>query len=132
MRPFACTGLIVAGTALLAAGCAASEGRTSAAIGRQCFNASTISGFVEATRDHVIVNTGPRDYYRLDTFAPCEDLDFRETIAIKATSGSPWVCSGMDAELIVPSTIGPHTCMLRNMRKLSPVEVQALNHPRRK
>lgn len=124
---------LVTGAAVLAlAASLPAAGPGAARSPRQCFHASTVSGFTEATRHSVIVTTGPRDYYKLDTFGPCDDLDFRETIAIKATSGSEWICSDMDAELIVPTTIGPRTCHLQNMRKLSAAEVEALRHPRKR
>jgi hypothetical protein len=131
MRPLNVASIAAVGSALLLiAGCAASAGRTAATSARQCFNAGTVTGFVDANENSVVVTTGPRDYYRLDTFAPCHDLDFRERIALKATSGSPWICSDMDAELIVPTAIGPRTCMLRNMHKLTEAEVRALKAPK--
>jgi hypothetical protein len=55
----------------------------------------------------------------------CPQIDWAEKIGIR-TRGSEWICSGLDADLISPTSIGPQRCAVRMMRKLTPAEVAAL------
>ena len=120
-----------AATAALLAACNAygeSPVGTAAAAssGRQCIYTPNISGFRRGPNDTVIINTNSRDYYEFKTQAFCADrLDWRHSIALRSHTGT-FVCSGYDAEIYVPDTIGAIYCPVYDMRKLSPQEVTTL------
>jgi hypothetical protein len=92
---------------------------------RQCFLNSNVSGFAAQGNEAVNLRVGVRDYYRLDLMAPCFDVDWNMRIAL-VSRGSNFICAGADAEIISRSEMGPQRCMVRSIRKLTPVEVAAL------
>jgi hypothetical protein len=92
---------------------------------RACFHASNVSGFRAPDDKTVYVRVGVRDIYQMQMMGSCPQIDWAERIGIR-TQGSEWICSGLDADLISPSSIGPHRCPVRMMRKLTPAEVAAL------
>lgn len=95
---------------------------------RQCFWARNVNNFASNDEHIVNVKVGVRDVYQFEMFGRCPDVDWSHRVAL-VSRGSSYICSGLDAELIVPSPIGPQRCNVRNIRKLSPAEVAAL--PRR-
>lgn len=101
-----------------------------AAAGRQCFYADSVTGFTPVGRDAVDVHVGPRRGYRLELAAGCEEVDWANRIAIRSRSGSSFVCSPFDAELVIPSTTGPGRCHVTAMRPLTEAELQARQRPR--
>jgi hypothetical protein len=92
---------------------------------RACFHASNVSGFRAPDDKTVYVRVGVRDIYQLEMLGACPQIDWAEKIGIQ-TRGSEFICSGMDADLISPSSIGPHRCAVRALRKLTPEEAKAL------
>ena len=96
-----------------------------AASDRQCFVASSVSGFHALDRDTVLVTVGANRTYQLDILGTCQDIDWSNRIGIRSTSGSSWVCRGQDAELIVPGPAGVDRCPVLGVRLLSPEEVRA-------
>mgnify|MGYP001039999279 CR=1 FL=1 len=92
---------------------------------RACFHASNVSGFRAPDDKTVYVRVGVRDIYQMQMLGACPDINWAEKIGIR-TQGSEWICSGMDANLISPSPIGPHRCAVRALRKLTPEEAKAL------
>src|SRR5690606_26149204 len=82
-----------------------------ASSGRQCFRPADVTGFRPVDRTTVIVSVGPRDRFRLDLMAPCPDVNWSERIGIR--SRTMRVCTGLDAEIVAPSSIGPQTCPVR-------------------
>ena len=121
--------------AVLASGCAGANGAADTDMAaarspdaeRSCFWPSAVNGFTDAGRDRVYVHTGPNDVYLFEIFGTCPDLNFTEKLALK-TRGSGMVCSGLDVDLIVPSTIGPQRCPVRMIHKLSEAERAALRN----
>jgi len=97
---------------------------------RQCFWARDINGFNAVDDRTVNLHVGVKDVYQLDLLSSCPDVDWTEHIAIESR-GSSWICSGLDAVLIAPSSIGPHRCMVRSVRKLTPEEVAALRQKKK-
>jgi Family of unknown function (DUF6491) len=94
----------------------------------QCFWTRMIDGFA-APDDHTLnVRVGVRDVYQFQMLGPCPDIDWNQRLALVSRGGSN-ICSGMDAEVITHTPIGPQRCAVRSMRKLTPEEVAAL--PRR-
>jgi hypothetical protein len=93
---------------------------------RQCFWARDVDGFAAADDKTVNVRVGVHDVYQFEMFGHCNDVDWAEKIAIVSRGGSSLICSGLDADLIVPSTIGPQRCPISHMRKLTPEEIAVL------
>lgn len=91
---------------------------------RDCFRAGQVNGF-SAESDRVVhVSVGANDHYRLDLLGACPDVDWSNRIGIQSR-GSSWICSGLDATLIVPSAIGPQTCPVSRVTKLTEAEAAA-------
>ena len=118
--------------AFLAAGavtaaCAATypESRQAITAHRQCFLAGQVNNFWGATDTSVFVRVGVNDVYKLELSGMCSDIDWANQIAVRATGGGSWICRGLDAELLIPSSIGPQRCLVTDIRKLSPDEAKA-------
>lgn len=92
---------------------------------RQCFWTRNVNNFASADPHIVNVRVGVRDVYQLEMIGTCPDVDWATRIAIVSRSGSS-ICTGMDAELIAPSPIGPQRCPVRAVRKLTEAEIAAL------
>ena len=97
---------------------------------RQCFLARNVNSFKEAGREAVNIKVGVKDIYRLDLFSPCDELGWTQTLGLESR-GSSWICSGMDAVLIVPTPIGPRRCPVTAVHKLSDDEIKALDRKAR-
>jgi hypothetical protein len=100
------------------------EGTRSGSRG-QCFWTRNAVSF--ASNDNRIVNVrvGVKDVYQFEMFGRCEDVDWNHTIALKS-HGSDYICSGVDAEIIAHSELGPMRCAVRHIHKLSAEEIKAL------
>jgi len=92
---------------------------------RQCFYTGAVSNFTAADDHTLYVRVGVRDVYQFEMLGPCPDMRWSERLALVAKP-SPWICSGMDADVVTPSSIGPQRCAVRSLRKLTPAEVAAL------
>ena len=101
-----------------------SEGTKSGSRG-QCFWTREVNGF--ASNDNRIVNirVGVKDVYQFEMFGRCEDVDWNNRIAI-VSRGSSYICTGLDAEIIAHSSLGPQRCAVRTIRKLTAEEIKAL------
>lgn len=123
------TALIAAAIGLMAAGAAAPVVAKSpvepGAAKRQCFWNRQVSSF--ASNDNRIVNlrVGVNDYYQMEMLGRCQDVDWANSIAL-VSRGSSYICTGLDAEVVTPTAIGPQRCAVKTIRKLSPEEVKAL------
>jgi hypothetical protein len=95
---------------------------------RQCFFASTVSGFREVGNDRVNFRVSGRDVYQLELFGTCPELRGSEKVLLDSRGGGASVCSGLDVDLIVPTNItaAPRRCPGRSIRKLTETEVAAL------
>jgi hypothetical protein len=93
---------------------------------KACFHPDFISGFAAPDENNLYIRVGVRDVYHFEMFAPCLDMDWNEHLVLIARPG-PWICDGMDAEVISRATgLGPQRCLVRNLHKLTPEEVAAL------
>ena len=124
--------LCVGATAALA-GCAPQpQGPAAATSGRQCFHAGSVNDFDARGNDVIDVRAGANRYFRLQLFPGCPNTNWTRQVALRTTSGSSWICQGLDAELIVPDPgIGPQRCLVTSVRRLSDAEVAALRQQRR-
>jgi len=100
------------------------EGTRSGSRG-QCFWTRNAVNF--ASNDNRIVNVrvGVKDVYQFEMFGRCEDVDWNNSIAL-VSRGSSYICTGIDAEIISHSELGPMRCPVRNIHKLSAEEIKAL------
>jgi hypothetical protein len=106
-------------------------GPQSAASGRECFHAGSVSSFHPISDEVVDIQVGARRYYRLQLFGTCPGVNWRTAVALRTRGGSSWICQGMDAELIVPEPgIGPQRCLVQSVRRLSDAEARALRYYR--
>ncbi len=114
-------------SAALAAAALAGASAASAATTpeRDCFYSRNVNGFSAVDDSTINLRVGVRDVYQLNLFQPSHDLDFALGIGLESR-GSTFICSGLDATLIVPSTIGPQRYPVTSIRKLSANEVAAL------
>ena len=126
--------LLALGGPLMIGGCTMEQGAHSASAasaGRQCFRAADVNGFSPIDRDTVDVTVGAGRTYRLELFAPCQDVNWSQRIAIRSR-GSSWICTGnaLQAELIVPNAIGPDRCLVNSIRRLTDEERNAAGRRR--
>ena len=94
--------------------------------GRTCFWAQNVSGYRMGPNGTVIVNTNNRDYYEMTTQPYCASrLDFENRMALRSRGGN-FICSGIDAEIYVPDSLGSTYCPVYSVRKLTTTEVDAV------
>ena len=129
---FGLSGAIAA--AALIAGCTpiADEARLAAVPQSrgQCFRAQEVNGYKSLSERVVDVEVGGRRVFRLEMFGLCPDVNWSHRIALISRAGS-WICEGVDAELIVPSTTGgTNRCPVSSIRELSQEEIQASRRTR--
>ncbi|PZQ58644.1 MAG: hypothetical protein DI570_17460 [Phenylobacterium zucineum] len=104
------------------------ETPTAAAQPRQCFWTNRITNFASDDERLVNVRVGAKDIYQFEMLGRCNNVEWTTQVAVRSR-GSTRICSGLDAEIIAPSQIGPQRCAVKNVRKLSEAEIKAL--PRR-
>ena len=120
--------LLLSAAATLLTACSAynqQPQRVAGAANRTCFLAGRVNSFWGATDDSVLVRTGVSDVYQLRLSGMCQNIDWANRIALRSTGGGSWICSGYDAEILIPSPIGPDRCLVTDVRKLSPEEARA-------
>jgi hypothetical protein len=101
--------------------------------GRSCFFANQVNGWRTEKGERVVyLDVGPRDVYRADLFSRCTGLDDALTMGVRSRSGGSSVCDGLDIDVIVDSAIGPQTCAVTKLTKLTPEEVAALKTKKKK
>ena len=91
----------------------------------QCFWTRQVNSFASSDNRVVNVRVGVKDIYQLEMLGRCEDVDWNHSIAL-VSRGSDYICTGLDAEIISPTSIGPHRCPVKTVRKLTAEEVKAL------
>ena len=114
------------GLAGLATACAPNPApETAMAEGRQCFHADRITGF-RAVSDRIVnVSAGANEVYQFELFGTCPEVDWANQIAV-VSRGSSWICSGLDATIIAPSSTGPQRCAVRSVTRLTPAQLAVL------
>ncbi len=128
----AASALIAAAAVAACANRGASDPQMAAAASseRRCFYAPHVRGFRQGPGDSIVVNSTSRDYYVLQPYHRCGNLNVRMNIALRSR-GSNYICEGYDADLYVPGNLGYEYCPVRLVRKLTPAEVTALRASRR-
>ncbi len=86
--------LFAATAAFALAACAtpAETAANSPADGRDCFNASSVTGFEYIDQHHVKVRVSASRYYILTTDWNARDLNWAHSIALR--SNTSWICTG--------------------------------------
>jgi hypothetical protein len=92
---------------------------------KQCFWTRDVNNFAAADEHIVNVRVGVKDIYQFEMLGRCPDVDWNQSVAL-VSRGSDYICSGIDAELVTHSPIGPMRCPVKNIHKLSPAEIAAL------
>jgi hypothetical protein len=93
----------------------------------QCFRAESVRTYALAGRNSLVAYRSRAEAYRLDLLAPCVDLEWAREVAFRGRGGQTFVCSPLDAELIVPRESGPaETCLISDMRRIPPEEAARL------
>jgi hypothetical protein len=92
-----------------------------------CFYSRNVDSFNAPDDRTVYIRVNMRDYYKLTLFAPCQDVDWNQRIAL-VSRGSSWICegNGLDAEVITHSPIGRQHCPVTSIHKLTAEEFAAL------
>ena len=98
-----------------------------------CFYSRDISSWAPADRSTINIRVHASDVYQLKLLGDCPNIDWVEGIGLQHR-GSPWICSGLDAEILAPQPGGgiPLRCPVTSIRKLSKEEAAALprkQHP---
>jgi hypothetical protein len=94
-----------------------------------CFVRRDINGFSAPNDRTVYIRVGVSDVWRLDLMTECTGLAFRNAFALEARPATAWICSPLDATVIVRQTGISQRCPVSAMHKLTPDEIAAL--PRR-
>ncbi|MDR3514101.1 MAG: DUF6491 family protein [Caulobacteraceae bacterium] len=92
----------------------------------QCFYANNVNGFNAPDNRTVYIRVGVRDVYRLDLMSDCLNLTFRQSLGLRSTPGSSWICSPLDVEVVYHDVGMRQRCPVTAIHKLTPAEVEAL------
>ena len=124
----------LAAALLAAAVCAcAAPGASEAAAGgaaapdrvAHCFRPRDVWSWRAVGQDTVYLRTNANRTYRMRLMGPCPDVDWAQRLGVKSPAGT-MICSAIDAEVVTPSTIGPHRCPVSALQELTPAEAAAL------
>lgn len=111
--------------ALAIAGQAAAQA-PAAAQTRDCFYSGAIRGFSAVDDETLNLRVGGRnDIVQIKLFAPSNDLKFANGVALISRGGS-FICSKLDATLVVPGPAGPQRYPVTSIRRLTAQEVATL------
>ncbi len=120
------TGALAAMAAILTAGQSAAQSPEPPAVGeRDCFSSRNIRGFSAVDEETVNLRVGARNFYQIKLFAPSNDVEWASGIALIAKGGS-FICSGLDATVVVPGPGGPQRYPVTSIRRLTVEEAAAL------
>ena len=98
-----------------------------------CFYSRDVSSFAPVDRSTINIRVHASDVYQLKLLGDCPNIDWVNGVGLQH-QGSPWICSGLDAEILAPQPGGgiPLRCPVTSIRKLSKEEAKALppkQHP---
>ncbi len=93
--------------------------------GRSCFRGADVTSWSDVDQTTINLRVGVRDYYQVKLLGPCGDIDWDLKIALRSR-GSDFICSGLDAEIVASSPLGPITCPASSIRRLTADEIKAM------
>lgn len=119
---------VLTAAALAAQAPAQAAEQTAAGQTRDCFWGRNLNGFRAVDNETLLLNVGVRDVYEAKLAAPSVDLKWVNGIALVARGGGNFVCSKLDADIVVPGTtgMGPQRYPLTSLRHLTAQEVAAI------
>jgi len=94
--------------------------------GPGCFVRRDINGFSAPNDRTLYIRVGISQIWRLDLMTECTGLSFRQAFGLEAQPASPWICSPLDATVIVRQPGFHMRCPVTAMHRLTPAEVAAL------
>jgi hypothetical protein len=113
--------------ALAAATFAAGAAQAAADPPRDCFYSRNVRGFSAVDDETVNFQVGGRnDIVQVKLFAPSNDLKFANGIALINRGGGNFICSKLDADVVVPGVSFSQRYPIASMRRLNAQEVAAL------
>lgn len=89
---------IMAGSALMTAAGVFTGGPAAASDRLECFRIRSVSDWQAVDKQTIIVTTNVRDQYELKLIAPCQGIQFDESIALQGISGQ--ICTGPTGTVI--------------------------------
>ena len=102
------------------------QGGSSAGNHDQCFLKRNVDSFSAPNDRTVYVEVGVRELYRLDLMHDCTGITFKTGIGFETTPGFDWVCSPLDATVIVSDAGVSQRCPVTAIHHLTPAERDAL------
>ena len=95
---------------------------------RACFPARKLQGFAAGEPNTVNLRAGVNEVYQMRFQTDCWTLQVATSLAVQSRGGSTdFICSGVDAEIITKGPVSPpQHCVVKEMRKLSLAEIEAL------
>ena len=93
---------------------------------RECFLKSNGVNFSAPYDRTLYVSVGVREIWRLDLMHDCTGLTFKQGIGFETTPGFSWVCSPLDATVIIRDAGISQRCPVIAMHHLTPAERDAL------
>jgi hypothetical protein len=111
--------ILAAAASLALAACATSDNTASAEApaNRDCFNASSVSGYEPLDDNTVKLTVGANRYYGLTTQQRITETRFSEHIALRSTNN--WICTGngLGVSLFVPGGV-PESYIVTQIARL--------------
>lgn len=116
--------ILVATSVIALFGCASEDmGReraSAASADRDCFNTRSISGFSGVDDNTVQIRTGGDDYYEIDVFGTCNQLDWANRLTVVSDQGG-FICAGDPSPGRVVSE--EESCRITNVTRVYPEDV---------
>lgn len=94
--------------------------------GRDCFYGGSVNGFRAVDNSTVLLSIGTKQVYEVKLMSPSIDVKWANGIALVSRGGGNFICSALDADLVVPGISGPERYPVTSIRHLTPEQVAAL------
>jgi Family of unknown function (DUF6491) len=93
---------------------------------RDCFYGGNVNGFRATDNSTVLLSIGTKQIYEVKLFSPSIDVKWANGIALVSRGGGNFICSNLDADLVIPSISGPERYPVTSIRHLTPAEIAAI------
>ena len=92
----------------------------------QCLLVRNINNYNAVDNQTLYVRVGVNQIFRFDLFKDCLGLTFRQSLTIRSTGASGWICSPLAAQVSYVRGGIPQRCPVTAIHKLTDAEVAAL------
>jgi len=92
----------------------------------QCLYVRNITNFNAVDNQTLYVRVGVNQIFRFDLFKDCLGLTFRQSLTIKSTGASGWICSPLAAQVSYVRGGIPQRCPVTAIHRLTDEEVAEL------